>query len=484
MEMELPISSRVIFLLLLTGFYIFFLLGGIAISRSRSKRLRELAGEADSSSPTSQKMVKLARLIIGRAEYFLLGTQIGTFFISVGIGYEIVALAQSEAFWGAVGSPLHALQGSWLAMSIVKTVMLVVVSFSVLLAVQLLKALAYSNPEKTLCILAPSLIVSAKVLSPFIFLLRRVGGGILSLFGSELPLERELAISAEEINEIVELSSEAGEIEQDEREMIAGVFSFADTIVREVMTPRKDVVSVEDTATWEEILQTFKKEGLSRLLVTGSNLDEVKGIILAKDLLLFLHEPQTAFDLKRLLRKPYFVSSNKKIGTLLREMRKEVRHFAVVLDEHGGVDGIVTVEDLVEEIVGEIFDEFDSPLEEKEARLSKSGDLLVDGSMATHDLNETYGYEIPEGEYDTVAGFVIHLMGRIPEPGEVIEYEGIKIKVEAVSQNRLTLLRFIKSNKISGLSPVETKPAEPQAIPSAELPEENPQREVRISGSR
>jgi putative hemolysin len=245
------------------------------------------------------------------------------------------------------------------------------------------------------------------------------------------------------------MSNKAGQIEDDESEMIRHVFTFSDTIAREVMTPRKDIIAVEETASLEEVIAMFLRERISRILVTGTDLDDVKGVLLGKDLLNLLGKPASDFHLRKFLRPVFFVPNSKKVDELLQELRQEAIHFAVVLDEHGGVDGVVTLEDLIEEIVGEIFDEYDSPIEELDVRSLTTGDLVVEGSTMIDDLNSSRGLSIPRGHYDTIAGFVIHLLGRIPKTGEQVKWENYILKVENTFQNRITSVRIVAASRMS-----------------------------------
>jgi len=310
---------------------------------------------------------------------------------------------------------------------------------------QIAKAVAFAHPETILCAAAVPLRLWSTVSRPIVFLLGGALSRILGFFRVEAPAEREFGVSADEISEIVELSSEAGEIEEDEKEMIQGVITMSDTVVREIMTPRTDIVSVTPEMTLDAVVAVFVREGLSRVLVVGNDLDDVKGVLIAKDLMPLVGKVDPSFNLTRLVRPVYFVLNNKKIDELLAEFKREAVHFAVVLDEHGGVDGVVTVEDLLEEIVGDIFDEHDSPAEEADVIKTKSGDLIVDGATAIGDLNEQHGLAFPTGEYDTVAGFVLHQLGRIPAVGEILECEGgVRVRVEETAQNRVLKLRIMQ----------------------------------------
>jgi len=316
---------------------------------------------------------------------------------------------------------------------------------------QVIRGFVFANPERVLCLISLPLLLMSRVLAPVMYPLRRLPEFVLKAFGLETPGERELGISADEISEMVEISSEAGEIEQDEKEMIQGVFTLADTVVREVMTPRPDIIAVPISASLSEVVRMFVSEGLSRVLVIGESLDDVRGILIAKDLMPLVGRSSEPFDIARVMRPPYLVPNTKKIDDLLTDFRRDRIHFAVVLDEHGGVDGVVTVEDLLEEIVGDIFDEYDSPAAERSVFRTKSGDLIIDGAASISDLNETHRLSLPVGEYDTIAGFIMHELGRIPEEGEVVERGPHRIRVDRVTQNRITRVRILskKPNKIN-----------------------------------
>ncbi|MBX7145654.1 MAG: CBS domain-containing protein, partial [Oligoflexia bacterium] len=202
----------------------------------------------------------------------------------------------------------------------------------------------------------------------------------------------------------------------------------------------------------------------------------------AKDFISLLNQPGAKFELKRFMRRAYFVSNTKKVDRLLEEFRRDAVHFAVVLDEYGGVDGVVTLEDLIEEIVGEIFDEHDSPLEEASVVRTTSGDLLVDGSMLIDDLNINHDFDFPEGEYDTLAGFFIHSLGRIPALGEELEFKHLKLRVEEMSHNRITQVRIVGAKKTSDSRTLQDQSFEP-SHPGKESNHKGPEGVKRLNAS-
>ena len=430
-------TSLTAFLLIVIGatcLYAFFLAGAEAILNS---------GSRDFESPEGLEYFGAsgARRICAKIDFYLLLCHGGVLVSLLCAGINL-ALA---AYGAGPAAGLAERLGLPLLVSL--PVLGLVYAFVAMLALQIIRAAACANPEKALCVVAYPLLFVGWLCRPVLVLVDRLQRSLLKLLRLPVPRGLELAVSSEEISAIVERSSEAGEIEEEEGDMIQGVIEFSDSVVREVMTPRKDIIAVEESASLAAIVEIFTRERLSRILVIGTDLDDVKGILLAKDLLPYVGKKVEEFDVRRYLRPPYTVPESKKTDELLQEFRERAIHFAVALDEHGGVAGVVTIEDLVEEIVGEIFDEFDKPEEEIGLRQTKSGDLIVHGSTILDDLNEEYAFDFPEGEYDTFAGFVIHQLGRIPSPGEVIQYNGITIKVEGVVGHRVTRLRILNGRK-------------------------------------
>jgi len=233
------------------------------------------------------------------------------------------------------------------------------------------------------------------------------------------------------------MSSEKGTIERDEQALLEGVVELSDRITREVMTPRADVVWVSEHAPSSDLVNLFTHEGVSRILVCGRDLDDVRGMLLAKDLFPFVGRSLVGFDWRSCVRPAHFVPDTKPVNELLRELRQQGIHLAVVLNEHGGVDGIVTLEDLVEEIVGDIFDEFDSPVDRGTLAVEHQGALFVDGILSIESLKADYGIEVAEGDYDTVAGFIMSQLGRLPGEGESFESGGWVFLVSEVHKHRI-----------------------------------------------
>lgn len=438
----------------------FFRMMTLGITRSRVPRLRELGV----ARPQSWKYARLLRIHAGR---YLVVSQTG-FFISalmLGISMATVAHGMLPSEWRMLGTVFSL---SWMVLIVLIT------ALAPLVILQLCRAIAFNYPEQVLLIGAFPFLFQTTLFLPFVRVVESALTAFVRSLGLEYPCERTIAVPAEEIREIVEASGEAGEIEEEEKEMIKGVFLLSDTRVREVMTPRADIVSVPVDSSLAEVLQVFINERLSRLLVIGEGLDDVRGVLHAKDLLRLVSVQSPEFVIANVIRPACLVAGERNVGDVLEQFRNQGIHFAVVLDEHGGVDGVVTVEDLLEEIVGEIFDEFDSPADEVEVKKTKSGDFLIDGSMSISDFNERFKAHLPEGEYDTIAGFVLHQLSRLPEQGETVECNRVRLRIEALEGNRITQLRVLKRRRPlrlaegATLDSPETKPqtAEPKTPPS------------------
>jgi CBS domain containing-hemolysin-like protein len=224
-----------------------------------------------------------------------------------------------------------------------------------------------------------------------------------------------------------------------EKELITQVLDFTDTIVREVMTPRPDMITVTEDSSTDEALDVILEEGRSRIPVTGEGIDDIVGVLYARDLLVLYDEASPAKRCRELARPPYFVPESKQVAELLREMQKKQVHMAIVVDEFGGTAGLVTIEDLLEELVGEIADEYDT--EEPMAVELEDGGLLVDARMDVDAFAGLVGAELPDDEYDTVGGLVLGLAGRVPREGESFEYDGLTLTATQVQGRRVARVR-------------------------------------------
>lgn len=337
------------------------------------------------------------------------------------------------------------LQGSFIAITVLVTMIClrsdvrqpVLVAFLTTLAVFLVfreafpLIIARKNPERALLMLLPAFRLYAKVLSP----ISRPLSSVVRLFVKE----GDEGVTHEDVQAYIEAGEEEGILEGDEGRMVQSIVRLGDKVVREIMTPRPEIVAVRRDATVGDLRALFAEEKYSRVPVYMDNLDHVDGLVYAIDLVSTFDAPADAkFD--SLIREVKLVPEIKKVSELLREFQKAKQTLAVVVDEYGGVSGIVTVEDILEEIVGEIHDEFDEVdygiVKEKE------GVFLVSGRADIDDVKEELGLQVNGSGFETVSGYVLDAVGRIPRTGEVIEHDGIRIEVVDADGQRIKRVRF------------------------------------------
>ncbi len=248
--------------------------------------------------------------------------------------------------------------------------------------------------------------------------------------------------------ELIALADAAFEddvLAESERDLIESVIEFGETVVREVMIPRTDMTTIESSLGVETALEVTSRAGFSRIPVTGENIDDIIGLVYVKDLIRAELDDQEGGVVGEMLRPPHFVPETKKVAPLLREMQRDSFHMAVVVDEYGGIAGLVTLEDLVEEIVGEIVDEYD--VEEPLVQRQADGTLGVDGRMLIDELNDLAGLSLPEGDWDTVGGLVFDRFGRVPREGETCVCDGYVLRVERVKGRRITRVRVLQPSE-------------------------------------
>ncbi|MHB8067592.1 MAG: hemolysin family protein [Desulfobaccales bacterium] len=242
-----------------------------------------------------------------------------------------------------------------------------------------------------------------------------------------------------EIQSIIDVGEERGLISRQEGELIESIFEFKDTLVREIMVPRLEIIGVERHTPLEQIIGLILEKGHSRLPVFDGDIDHVKGILLAKDLLVFWQTPEETWDLGRVLRPPYFIPESKKISDLLRDLVERKTQIAIVIDEYGGTAGIITLEDILEEIVGEIYDEYDR----MEPRLipEADGSVLVDARLDVEELMDHFDLPRPEGKFESVGGLLIHLLGRVPQINDQVAVENLELTVVTADERRAKQVR-------------------------------------------
>jgi putative hemolysin len=425
----------VVILILVGGF---FAASEIALITVKRHRLSQLADDGDRSARTAQRLTEDP----GR---FLATIQIAITFLGFLAG-ATGAAAFSDPFGDFLaGLPLISLSAGTADTIAFVIVTLVIALASIVVGELVPKTLALNFPEPLALAVARPIGFLQGLLSPIVWFVSRISALLVRLLGGrEKPQGGYL--STEELKLLVETGSEQGQIEEEEKEMIHGVIELAEKRVHEVMVPRIGIRAVNVDDPLEEVLDMIVRAGHSRLPVFEENLDNVVGILYAKDLLPYLKGNGLAngqIDIRNLVRSPVYVPESKPVDDLLHEMQAAKRHIAIVVDEYGGTAGLVTMEDVVEEIVGEIQDEYDTEQEMVED-ISTDDELAfrIDGRVSMDDLRDLFDLsdddEPDEDAYDTIGGFVVHRVGRIPLPGAELAFrDGVVLQVEAAEPRRV-----------------------------------------------
>jgi len=369
------------------------------------------------------------------------GAQVGITLSSLLLGWlGIVWL--SPAVHGALdrtGIPLPGGVGRAIA---VLVSLLAVAALYIILGELVPRALALANKKRAVRLVAAPLNLFNSVMAPVLWVLNAVAVPIVSRSG-DVPGAYGRVHGPEEIEALLRHGRAEGVVEEDEEEMIHGVFELTRTVAREVMTPRLDIVAFAESASLDDVLDTAAESGFSRFPVYRGSIDDITGVVLMKDLLRWMRRaPGGDFSITEVMREPFFVPDTKPVDDLLAEFRGQKQHLAVVVDEFGGTDGVVTLEDLVEEIVGDIFDEHD--VAEEEIVHLGEGRARIDGGADPADLIEHFSLGTVDDaeEYDTVAGYVMGKLGRIPDAGETVRLGSAELEVVETSEQRVTSLEL------------------------------------------
>lgn len=415
----------------------FFAASEIAIVSMRRSRIKQLIEEGRLNADVLHRLRE-------KPDRFLATIQIGVT-IAGALASAIGGAAAAENLKPLLKSlpvPFIAAASGPIAIGIV---VLAIAYISLVFGELVPKSVALSNPESIALFTSPLIEKFSKISGLFVSLLTATTNIFLKPFGKRAFHERGY-ISEEEVRLLLEEGGERGVFEHDEKELIHSVFEFTDTFVREVMVPSPQMVTIGITMPVDEVKTLIAKEKFSRYPVTGKDLNDIRGVLYAKDFY-SLYSMTGNVELHKIVKPPLYIPETMKVSILLREMQKKRVHMAVVIDEYGAVSGLVTLEDLLEEIVGEIRDEYDteSPVIEL-----ADGSLIIDASISTSDLQEDYGIEIPESpDYETLGGFILTHLQFIPKAGDCIELNDKKLKVVEMVGQRIAKVKLDK-NRTSG----------------------------------
>jgi CBS domain containing-hemolysin-like protein len=414
----------IVVLLLFNGF---FVAAEFALVRSRRTRLEAMARGGDAKA----KQALRATAMLPR---LLSASQLGITLASLGLGWVTErTLGAGLAHWFeslpiAVEQSLRVSVGAIVALASITYLHVV---FGELAP----RAVALNHPERFARWLAPPLMVFAWLVTPFIAVLNRSSQAVLSIFGQRGDVLDEPVHSPDELRLIVEQSQEGGAIPAQDADLIEGVFEFSEKNAREVMTPRTEVVAMPIDATLDEALAIVEENAFSRYPAYDDSIDNIVGLVLAKDLLRALRNPPAGFTIATIMRDVHVVPGSREVEEVLADFKRLKEHMAVVLDEYGGTAGIVTMEDLLEEIVGEILDEHDEP--PVPDRMHAGGQTLVSGALHIAELNARFDLTVPHDDYTTIGGFVFGSLGRLPVVGDRITGGGAAFTVREMDGRRI-----------------------------------------------
>ncbi|HYO63415.1 MAG TPA: hemolysin family protein [Pyrinomonadaceae bacterium] len=420
----------VLLLVFVNGFFVAAEFAFVGVRRSRIETL------AEGGSGPAKRLLD----ILNNLNVYLSAAQLGITLASLGLG------------WFGEPAIAHLLEPALARAGVSETgihVVSFIVAFGTITALHIVlgeqapKLLGLERAERVA--LASGLPMRAFTLAarPLVLALDWASARTVRLFGLHASSEHASIYTEEELRQLIERSRQSGHIQPEEQQLINRVFDFGDAEIREAMVPRTAVVALPATATLEEAEAAFCENGYSRLPVYRERLDDIVGVLFMKELMPCLRttSPQQ-FDIQKMLHPPLFVPATARLGGVLAQMQATRTHLAVVVDEHGGMEGIVTLEDLLEEIVGEINDEYDDESREQIAE-QPDGTFLIDGMLAVRDANRRFSLKLPEeAGYTTLAGFLLARAGRLLQPGESVEHDGAQFTVEHVDGHRIRRIRF------------------------------------------
>ncbi|HEX8557357.1 MAG TPA: hemolysin family protein [Pyrinomonadaceae bacterium] len=421
----------IVLLVLLNGFFVAAEFALVGVRRSRIETMAE----------SGDRRAKRLMSVLNNLNAYLSASQLGITLASLGLGW-----LGEPTVARLLEGPLHdaGVPETWIHVISFFVAFALVTALHIVFGEQAPKLFGLQLAERVALSTALPMQLFYRVFSLPIRALDGASAAIVRPLGIRADAGHASAYTEEELRHVIEMSRRGGHIEAEEQQLIHSVFDFADAEVREAMVPRTAVTAIQASATLGEVKAAFREQGYSRLPVYRERLDDVVGVLFRRDLEDFLDGARAAgeFDAASLAHPPLFMPPTAKLGSALKQMRDSRTHLAFVIDEHGGLEGIVTLEDLLEEIVGEIDDEYD---EEAKSQIvaQPDGTYLLDGMLAVRDANRHFPLALPEdGHYTTLAGFLLARAGRLLKPGDTVEHDGATFSVERVERRRLRWVRL------------------------------------------
>jgi len=415
--------------LILVGANGFFVAAEFALVGVRSSRIETLAAAGNRAA---QRLLNLLQNL----NQYLSASQLGITLASLALGW-----VGEPAIARLLEGPLAGLSDTWRHSIAFVIGFSIITSLHIVLGEQAPKLVGLAMAERVALAIALPMQLFYKTFSLPIRALDWASARAVQLIGIKATAEHASTYTEEELRRLIDISRESGHLRAEERRLIHRVFEFSDTLVREAMVPRTEMAAIPATCSLEEITKAFEQHRYSRLPVYRESFDDVIGFVHSKDVMPYLLHPGK-FQLEDVLQPPLYVVDTARLEHVLRQMQMAKMHFGFVVDEHGGLEGIITLEDLLEEIVGDISDEHDEEVNEQITAVNEST-YLLDGGLAVRDLNRRLKTTVPESEtYTTIGGFLMTEAGHVLKPGEVVKYDGLVFHVERVEKRRVMRVRM------------------------------------------
>jgi len=425
----MTIAVKLAAVLLLVAANGFFVAAEFALVGVRASRIETMAASG------SRAAIRLMGLLKNLNAY-LSACQLGITLASLGLGWigePTVAHLLEGPLSGFTETQRHIIA---FAIGFI-----IITALHIVLGEQAPKLMGLARAERVALAIALPLELFYRIFSLPIRALDWASARTVNLFGIPATSEHASIYTEEELRKLVDMSRESGHLRAEERRLIHRVFEFSDTLVREAMVPRTEMAAIPNTCNLEQITKAFDQHRYSRLPVYRESFDDVCGFIHSKDVMPYLLHPEK-FKLEEVMQPPLYVVDTARLEHVLRQMQKAKMHFGFVVDEHGGLEGIITLEDLLEEIVGEISDEHDEEVNEQITEIDKNTYVLA-GGLAVRDLNRRLKLSVPESEaYTTVGGFLMTEAGHVLKPGEVVQRDGMVFKIERVEKRRVMRVKL------------------------------------------
>lgn len=414
--MEQSILLQILLLVILVIFSAFFSSSETALMSISKIRLRHLAENNIKNAKKTQDLLEQPNRVLGT---ILVGNNL------VNIAASAIATSLAIQIWHS--------KGVGIATFFMTVVILIFGEITP-------KNVAMDYTEEIVLFITPIMNFFVKIFSPIVSVLTLLTNTLIKLLGGRVN-EKKPLITEEELRTIVEVSSQEGVLESNEKEIIDNLFEYSDLRVKDIMVQRMDIVAVDANATYAEVVEAFGEKRFSRLPVYEDTIDNIVGVLYAKDLFFISLEETKQFDIKKYMRSPFHTYEFIKISDFFRKMQGNRVHLAIVLDEYGGVAGIITMEDIIESILGDINDEYD-PQEDSDIVCVKEGEYLVNGYVRLEDINEMVGTHFESEDFESVGGLILGILGRIPKMGEIVHYENVRFVIEKVDKSRIMKIRL------------------------------------------